>query len=44
MTIVENIENQINSLTNDDWNRLFSLIPEIEQSKSFGEMKGGRTV
>lgn len=41
MPAIENIQNQINSLSIDDWNRFFNMIPEIEQSKTFGIIRGG---
>jgi len=31
----------LQSLTRDDWNRLFSLLPKIEVETRFGEIKGG---
>jgi hypothetical protein len=32
---LENISSHINKLSEDDWERLFALIPEIEKTKTF---------
>ena len=34
---------RINNMSKEDWQPLLDLIPEIEQTESFGEMKGGKT-
>jgi len=37
----QNYIEQINSYSNDEWNRLLKLIPEIEKTQKFGKWKGG---
>lgn len=44
MTAIEDIQNHINSLSDNDWNRIFNLIPEIEQSDKFGNVAGGKEI
>ena len=44
MTAIEDIQNHINSLSDNDWNRIFNLIPEIEQSDKFGNVAGGEEI
>ena len=34
-----NIDQHLSSLTSSDWNKLFNLLPEIEQTTNFGEME-----
>jgi hypothetical protein len=41
MTELKDLENRLKSISNNDWNKLFRLITEIEETSSFGEMKGG---
>jgi Family of unknown function (DUF6508) len=41
MSELENFQEHIRKLTTNDWDRLFSLLPEIEATKKFGEVKGG---
>ena len=41
MIELEKLQEHINRLTTNDWDRLFSLLPEIEATKKFGEVKGG---
>ncbi len=38
----ENYREVIESYTLEDWKPLFELIPEIEKTKEFGEIVGGR--
>ena len=38
MIELENLQEHIKSLRADDWERLFSLLPEIEATKKFGEV------
>ncbi|MDX9694302.1 MAG: DUF6508 domain-containing protein [Bacteroidales bacterium] len=38
MIPLEDFPSHINSLTKEDWNKLFALIPKIEQTKSFGKV------
>ena len=35
---LEELQEHINSISEEDWNKLFFLIPKIEQAKSFGKM------
>lgn len=44
MTTIENSLNHLNSLSKDDWNKLFYLIPKIEESENFGKMSGGEEI
>jgi hypothetical protein len=37
----ENYQQKINSFTKSDWKPLLDLIPKIENTEKFGEMKGG---
>jgi len=37
----ENYQQKIKSLTKSDWKPLLDLIPKIENTEKFGEMKGG---
>ncbi len=41
MIELEKLQEHIRTLTINDWDRLFSLLPEIEATKKFGEVKGG---
>ena len=41
MTELKDLENRLKRISNNDWNKLFRLITEIEETSSFGEMKGG---
>jgi len=41
MTELKDLENRLKKISNDDWDKLFRLIVEIEGSSSFGEMRGG---
>ena len=41
MTELKDLENRLEVISNNDWDKLFRLITEIEESSSFGEMKGG---
>lgn len=41
MIDLEKLQKHIMALTTNDWDRLFSLLPEIETTKKFGEVKGG---
>ena len=38
MIELENLQEHIKSIKADDWERLFSLLPEIEATKKFGEV------
>ena len=40
MIELENLQEHLKSLKADDWERLFSLLPEIEATKKFGEVVG----
>ncbi|WP_372775952.1 ADP-ribosylglycohydrolase family protein [Mangrovibacterium sp.] len=40
MIKLEKLQEHIQSLKKDDWNKLFVLLPEIESTKKFGELKG----
>jgi len=44
MATIENFQNQLESLSHDEWKKLFSLISEIEGSDKFGELAGGKEV
>lgn len=41
MTELKDLENRLKRISNTDWNKLFRLITEIEESSSFEEMKEG---
>ncbi len=41
MIELEKLQEHIRTLTTNDWDRLFSLLPEIEATKEFGEVNGG---
>lgn len=41
MIELEKLQEHLSTLTTNDWNKLFSLLPEIETTKKFGEVKGG---
>jgi ADP-ribosyl-[dinitrogen reductase] hydrolase len=41
MIELEKLQKHLSTLTTNDWNRLFSLLPEMESTKNFGEVKGG---
>ena len=41
MVTIDNFSNHLMSLSNEDWNKLFILIPEIETTKKFGQIEGG---
>ncbi|GAB3494454.1 hypothetical protein GCM10027341_10640 [Spirosoma knui] len=41
MTELEQLPEHLKSITPTDWNKLFELIPEIESTEKFGEIKGG---
>lgn len=41
MIELEKLQEHIRTLTTNEWDRLFSLLPEIEATKKFGELKGG---
>ncbi len=34
----------LKTITRSDWQKLFSLIPQMEQSQRFGELKGGERI
>jgi hypothetical protein len=40
MIVLEQFPEHLESLKRSDWERLFSLLPEIEKSKNFGEFCG----
>lgn len=44
MIELEKLEKHIQSLKKEDWDKLFSLLPEIEATKEFGSMKGGEVL
>lgn len=37
----QEINDQLQNITQSSWRQLFDLLPEIEQTKNFGELKGG---
>ncbi len=39
----KNYKQKINSMTRADWQPLFNIIPEIEKTRKFGEVAGGKT-
>jgi hypothetical protein len=41
MIELEKLQEHLQTLTTNDWNKLFVLLPEIESAKKFGEVKGG---
>jgi hypothetical protein len=41
LTDIEKLPGHIKSLSLGDWNKLFSLLSEIEHTKEFGKVKGG---
>lgn len=41
MIELEKFPKHLTSLNQSDWERLFALLPEIESSEKFGEIKGG---
>jgi ADP-ribosyl-[dinitrogen reductase] hydrolase len=41
MIELEKLQEHLKTLEQNDWNRLFSLLPEIEATKKFVETKGG---
>lgn len=41
MATIDDTLKQLNSLSKDDWAKLFNLIPKIEETDSFGKMAGG---
>ncbi len=41
MATIDDLLKQLNSISKDDWTKLFSLIPKIEEADSFGKMAGG---
>ncbi len=41
MIELEKLQEHIRTLTTNDWDGLFSLLPEIEATKKFGELKSG---
>jgi hypothetical protein len=36
------LQEHLQTLTEEDWNKLFVLIPELESTTKFGEIKGGK--
>lgn len=41
MTELKDLENRLEVISNNNWDKLFRLITEIEETSSFGEMKVG---
>lgn len=41
MNELEKLQQHINTLTINDWDKLISLLQEIEDTRNFGELKGG---
>lgn len=41
MKELENFQKHLTAINTKDWERLFDLIPQIETTKKFGELKGG---
>ncbi len=41
MVSLENFEEHLQTLTANDWHKLFALLPELETCTTFGEVKGG---
>jgi hypothetical protein len=41
MIELENLPKHLSILKSRDWERLFELIPQIEASEIFGQIKGG---
>jgi len=41
MNELEKLQEHINNLTTKDWDKLISLLQEIENTRNFGELKGG---
>lgn len=41
MIELEKLQDHLQTLKKDDWDRLFLLLPEIEATKEFSERKGG---
>jgi hypothetical protein len=41
MNELEKLQEDINTLTTNDWDKLISLLQEIEVTRNFGELKGG---
>ena len=44
MADLEDFENRLKAISRTDWERLFDLIPEIENSRSFGDVEGGKEI
>jgi len=41
MNELEKLQEHINTLTKNDWDKLIALLQEIEVTRNFGELKGG---
>jgi hypothetical protein len=41
MNELQTLQEHINNLTTKDWDKLISLLQEIENTRNFGELKGG---
>ncbi|UFH52233.1 DUF6508 domain-containing protein [Spirosoma sp. KNUC1025] len=41
MIELDQLTGHLTSIKTSDWNKLFALIPEIEATETFGEIKGG---
>ncbi len=44
MATIDDSLKQLNSLSKDDWAKLFNIIPKIEEADSFGKMAGGNEI
>ncbi len=44
MATIDDSLKQLNSLSKDDWAKLFNLIPKIEETDNFGTMTGGNEI
>ena len=44
METIELFRRQINALSNEDWNKLFNLIPEMEETGRFGDLVSGEEI
>ena len=44
MATIDSLLKQLNSLSKDDWAKLFNLIPKIEEADNFGTLTGGNEI
>ncbi|GAB3981430.1 hypothetical protein GCM10028806_50960 [Spirosoma terrae] len=44
MIQLDQLTEHLNRIEPNDWNKLFGLIPEIEATETFGEVRGGDTL